>query len=153
MIQKSSSSIPDFSKISRTECLEQVSKHHKLTKHSQKKQYTPLKHTLFYQGNTFPGIPPFLRGPYLSMYLQKPWTIRQYAGYSTAEESNRFIKKILPLDKKDYPSLLTLQHIEDMIQIIRVLLVILAWQALLLIPFKIWKPCFLAFLWIKLAYP
>ncbi len=41
------------------------------------------------------GIPPFLRGPYGSMYVQKPWTIRQYAGFSTAEESNAFYRKNL----------------------------------------------------------
>ncbi len=38
------------------------------------------------------GIPPYLRGPYASMYVVKPWTIRQYAGFSTAEESNAFYK-------------------------------------------------------------
>ena len=36
------------------------------------------------------GIPPFLRGPYSTMYRTRPWTIRQYAGFSTAEESNAF---------------------------------------------------------------
>ncbi len=36
------------------------------------------------------GIPPFLRGPYATMYTVKPWTIRQYAGFSTARESNAF---------------------------------------------------------------
>jgi methylmalonyl-CoA mutase len=41
------------------------------------------------------GIPPFLRGPYASMYTIRPWTIRQYAGYSTAEESNAFYRKNL----------------------------------------------------------
>ena len=41
------------------------------------------------------GQPPFLRGPYSSMYCQKKWTIRQYAGFSTAEESNEFYKKNL----------------------------------------------------------
>jgi len=41
------------------------------------------------------GIPPFLRGPYATMYVQKPWTIRQYAGFSTAEESNAFYKRNL----------------------------------------------------------
>ena len=39
------------------------------------------------------GIPPFLRGPYSTMYVQKPWTIRQYAGFSTAEESNAFYRR------------------------------------------------------------
>ncbi len=37
------------------------------------------------------GIAPYLRGPYSTMYVQKPWTIRQYAGFSTAEESNAFL--------------------------------------------------------------
>ncbi len=41
------------------------------------------------------GIPPFLRGPYSTMYVTRPWTIRQYAGFSTAEESNAFYKKNL----------------------------------------------------------
>src|SRR5689334_7568606 len=36
--------------------------------------------------NTFPGIPPYLRGPYPTMYTTQPWTIRQYAGFSTAAE-------------------------------------------------------------------
>ena len=46
------------------------------------------------------GIPPFLRGPYPSMYVQRPWTIRQYAGYSTAEESNAFYRKNLAAGQK-----------------------------------------------------
>ena len=37
---------------------------------------------------TFPGIPPFTRGPYPTMYTGRPWTIRQYAGFSTAEVSH-----------------------------------------------------------------
>lgn len=41
------------------------------------------------------GIPPFFRGPYSTMYVNKPWTIRQYAGFSTAEESNAFYKRNL----------------------------------------------------------
>jgi methylmalonyl-CoA mutase len=41
---------------------------------------------------TYPGLAPFLRGPYASMYTSKPWTIRQYAGFSTAEDSNRFYR-------------------------------------------------------------
>ncbi len=43
----------------------------------------------------FPGLPPFLRGPYSTMYVQRPWTIRQYAGFSTAEESNAFYRRNL----------------------------------------------------------
>ncbi len=42
-----------------------------------------------------PGLPPFLRGPYSSMYVNRPWTIRQYAGFSTAEESNAFYRRNL----------------------------------------------------------
>src|SRR5215467_14003899 len=40
--------------------------------------------------DTFPGIAPYLRGPYPTMYVTQPWTIRQYAGFSTAEDSNAF---------------------------------------------------------------
>ena len=46
------------------------------------------------------GIPPFLGGPYTSMYLNKPWTIRQYAGFSTAKESNEFYKRNLAQGQK-----------------------------------------------------
>jgi methylmalonyl-CoA mutase len=46
------------------------------------------------------GIPPFLRGPYTSMYVQNPWTIRQYAGFSTAEESNAFYRRNLAAGQK-----------------------------------------------------
>ena len=46
------------------------------------------------------GIEPFLRGPYSTMYITKPWTIRQYAGYSTAEESNMFYKRNLKSGQK-----------------------------------------------------
>jgi methylmalonyl-CoA mutase len=42
-----------------------------------------------------PGLPPFVRGPYPTMYVQKPWTIRQYAGFSTAEDSNAFYRRNL----------------------------------------------------------
>jgi methylmalonyl-CoA mutase len=46
------------------------------------------------------GIPPFLRGPYSTMYVMKPWTIRQYAGFSTAEESNAFYRRNLASGQK-----------------------------------------------------
>jgi methylmalonyl-CoA mutase len=46
------------------------------------------------------GLPPFLRGPYASMYTVRPWTIRQYAGFSTAEESNAFYKRNLAAGQK-----------------------------------------------------
>lgn len=47
-----------------------------------------------------PGIAPYLRGPYSTMYVQKPWTIRQYAGFSTAEESNAFYRRNLAAGQK-----------------------------------------------------
>ncbi|MFA6616085.1 MAG: methylmalonyl-CoA mutase family protein, partial [Hydrogenophaga sp.] len=45
--------------------------------------------------NTLPGLEPFIRGPQATMYAGRPWTIRQYAGFSTAEESNAFYRKAL----------------------------------------------------------
>ncbi len=45
--------------------------------------------------DTLPGLPPYLRGPQATMYAVRPWTIRQYAGFSTAEESNAFYRKAL----------------------------------------------------------
>ena len=42
-----------------------------------------------------PGMPPYLRGPYPTMYVQRPWTVRQYAGFSTAEDSNAFYRRNL----------------------------------------------------------
>lgn len=46
------------------------------------------------------GIPPFLRGPYSTMYVMRPWTVRQYAGFSTAEESNAFYRRNLAAGQK-----------------------------------------------------
>ena len=43
----------------------------------------------------YPGLTPFVRGPYPTMYLTNPWTIRQYAGFSTAEDSNAFYRRNL----------------------------------------------------------
>jgi len=45
--------------------------------------------------STYPGIPPYLRGPYPAMYVTQPWTVRQYAGFSTAEDSNAFYRRNL----------------------------------------------------------
>ena len=60
-----------------------------------KKDIEGIEHTGFVA-----GIPPYLRGPYSTMYLSRPWTIRQYAGFSTAEESNAFYKKNLAAGQK-----------------------------------------------------
>ncbi len=54
-----------------------------------------LKHT-----NFSAGLPPYLRGPYTSMYVSRPWTVRQYAGFSTAEESNAFYRRNLAAGQK-----------------------------------------------------
>ena len=49
---------------------------------------------------SMPGLPPFMRGPYASMYTQRAWTIRQYAGFSTAKESNAFYRRNLEAGQK-----------------------------------------------------
>ncbi|MCK5379714.1 MAG: methylmalonyl-CoA mutase, partial [Acidobacteria bacterium] len=50
--------------------------------------------------DSLPGIPPFVRGPYPTMYASRPWTIRQYAGFSTAEASNAFYRRNLAAGQK-----------------------------------------------------
>jgi methylmalonyl-CoA mutase len=57
----------------------------------ERRSFAPPEHTFRYAA----GLPPFLGGPYSSMYLTQPWTIRQYAGFSTAEESNAFYRRNL----------------------------------------------------------
>src|ERR1700691_2854463 len=49
---------------------------------------------------TWPGIAPYLRGPYPTMYVNQPWTVRQYAGFSTAEDSNAFYRRNLAAGQK-----------------------------------------------------
>jgi len=50
--------------------------------------------------NSYPGLSPYIRGPYPTMYAQRPWTIRQYAGFSTAEDSNAFYRRNLAAGQK-----------------------------------------------------
>lgn len=50
--------------------------------------------------NSYPGLPPYVRGPYPTMFVQRPWTIRQYAGFSTAEDSNAFYRRNLAAGQK-----------------------------------------------------
>ena len=50
--------------------------------------------------DTMPGLPPFLRGPYSTMYVRRPWTVRQYSGFSTAEKSNAFYRRNLAAGQK-----------------------------------------------------
>jgi methylmalonyl-CoA mutase len=54
----------------------------------------------FFHEDFVAGIPPYLRGPYSTMYVRRPWTIRQYAGFSTAEESNAFYRRNLEAGQK-----------------------------------------------------
>ncbi len=65
-----------------------------------KQSYTSDDTKEFEHLNFGAGTPPFLRGPYSSMYVQNPWTIRQYAGFSTAEESNAFYRRNLAAGQK-----------------------------------------------------
>ncbi|MFA5297946.1 MAG: methylmalonyl-CoA mutase family protein, partial [Lutibacter sp.] len=58
------------------------------------------KDSYFDHENYVAGIVPYLRGPYSTMFVQKPWTIRQYAGFSTAEESNAFYRRNLAAGQK-----------------------------------------------------
>ncbi len=58
-------------------------------------RYDAARRTAAGFAETYPGLPPFLRGPYPTMYVQQPWTIRQYAGFSTAEASNAFYRRNL----------------------------------------------------------
>ena len=50
--------------------------------------------------DTWPGIAPYLRGPYPTMYVTQPWTVRQYAGFSTAEDSNAFYRRNIAAGQK-----------------------------------------------------
>jgi methylmalonyl-CoA mutase len=65
-----------------------------------KPQYGPEDVVHLAAVSSYPGIPPFLRGPYPTMYVTQPWTIRQYAGFSTAEESNAFYRRNLAQGQK-----------------------------------------------------
>jgi len=65
-----------------------------------KNRYTSKDISDSHHLDSIAGIPPFVRGPYSSMYTNKPWTIRQYAGFSTAEQSNKFYKENLKAGQK-----------------------------------------------------
>ncbi len=67
---------------------------------SLKPLYTPEDMQGVYHLDFGAGIPPYLRGPYSTMYVTRPWTIRQYAGFSTAEETNRFYRRNLAAGQK-----------------------------------------------------
>ena len=63
-------------------------------------RYTAAERPDAAQLHTMPGFPPYVRGPYPTMYVQRPWTIRQYAGFSTAEQSNAFYRRNLAAGQK-----------------------------------------------------
>ena len=65
-----------------------------------KTHYTPADRDDLAFVNGAPGVAPFVRGPYATMYVQQPWTIRQYAGFSTAEDSNAFYRRNLASGQK-----------------------------------------------------
>ncbi|MFD7508717.1 methylmalonyl-CoA mutase [Streptomyces sp. NPDC059853] len=62
--------------------------------------YTPADLAGLDHLDGYPGLPPFVRGPYPTMYTSRPWTIRQYAGFSTAQESNAFYRRNLAAGQK-----------------------------------------------------
>src|SRR5581483_7538403 len=68
-------------------------RHQTLEQIDLKRLYTASDLAACHYLDTVPGLPPFLRGPYASMYVIRPWTVRQYAGFSTAEESNAFYRR------------------------------------------------------------
>ncbi len=96
---------PDFSKIDINEISKTETKpleseflnpeKNKLKSYFSKEDISEMEH-LEYAA----GLPPFLRGPYSTMYVMRPWTIRQYAGFSTAEESNAFYRRNLAAGQK-----------------------------------------------------
>jgi hypothetical protein len=97
--------IPDFTKINWTEGARD--KRERTAEIWHTPEGIPIKH-LYGESDldglpmldTWPGAAPYLRGPYPTMYVQQPWTIRQYAGFSTAEESNAFYRRNLAAGQK-----------------------------------------------------
>lgn len=100
------SSIPDFSNVkweaAANSSAPQTSTETRLTPEGieVKPHYTSADSEGLGHLDTYPGIAPFLRGPYPTMYVQKPWTVRQYAGFSTAEDSNAFYRRNLAAGQK-----------------------------------------------------
>lgn len=86
---------PKGSTTSAAESVHETAEKIKLNSFYSLEDIRPLK-----QRNFVSGIPPYLRGPYSTMYAARPWTIRQYAGFSTAEESNAFYKRNLKAGQK-----------------------------------------------------
>jgi len=97
----------DFKKVNIKDSLEKWEKKNNIQKDWLTPEQIPLKPVYGQDDllnmehlNYAAGLPPFLRGPYSTMYVMKPWTIRQYAGFSTAEESNAFYRRNLAAGQK-----------------------------------------------------
>ncbi|WP_244273498.1 methylmalonyl-CoA mutase family protein, partial [Pseudovibrio sp. POLY-S9] len=89
---------PDYTQIEYKDCAESASTDAQATWNTPegiavKPAYGPEDLNGLTHLNTWPGLPPFMRGPYPTMYVQQPWTVRQYAGFSTAEDSNAFYRR------------------------------------------------------------
>ncbi|REB10082.1 methylmalonyl-CoA mutase [Sporosarcina sp. BI001-red] len=99
---------PDFSKVEIDRVIQNVESFRNETKESfltnegipVKRLYTPEDSEGLPHLGDFPGIAPNTRGPYPTMYVARPWTVRQYAGFSTAEESNAFYRRNLAMGQK-----------------------------------------------------
>jgi methylmalonyl-CoA mutase len=85
------SQIPDFTKVPVWETPEGVERKAAYSEHDLEQ----VEHL-----GSMPGMAPYVRGPYTTMYVRRPWTIRQYAGFSTAEESNAFYRRNLAAGQK-----------------------------------------------------
>lgn len=98
---------PDFSTLDSKAAKGNVSKNVTTTESWKTAEHIPVKNAFVKEDikdaqhlGYAAGLPPFLRGPYSTMYANRPWTIRQYAGFSTAEESNAFYKRNLAAGQK-----------------------------------------------------
>jgi methylmalonyl-CoA mutase len=94
---------PNFKQIKTKEAVHPVQENKAWTTAEQielKSFYEPTDFVSLKHVNYAAGLPPYLRGPYSTMYVMRPWTIRQYAGFSTAEDSNAFYRRNLEAGQK-----------------------------------------------------
>lgn len=99
------------------------------------------------------GVAPNLRGPYATMYVARPWTVRQYAGFSTAEESNAFYRRNLAPARRASPSPLTWRRTAVMTPTTPAWWVTWARPAWPWTPSWTWKSSSRAFRWTKCPFP
>lgn len=103
--------------------------------------------------SSLPGLPPYVRGPYPTMYVLKPWTVRQYAGFSTAEASNAFYRRNLAAGQKASRSPSISRPIAGMTATTRASPVMSAWPASPSIRCSTWTICSKAFRSARSASP